>query len=299
MRRREGVTGVPGGAGPGSGQCSGRGWGPGLLPPPAPRLPPFLPLSGAQGLIRLKTMTARGDSSCTDKSATLTGPGRQGTRPGGDPASGRPGWQETGPAEFVLGTPWISFWSECTESRWESEPVEQCHPARVCPLSHPAGHGLPGRDTRRLCGGRCARCSSSRGHGGFQGAGTWHCVLRSGTVTAGAKPPPPGSAGRGTAGTPVLVAADQPFQRPARHGTVVTVSDALRAAPAGPGSALPLVGGRSGATSPQPPSPGRLRPREDKTEVGVPSGRPPAHSGFSPERSDGLVAGTEDALPAR
>lgn len=155
------------------------------------------------------------------------------------------------------------------------------------------------RGTRRLCGGRCARCSSSRGHGGFQGAGTWHCVLRSGTVTAEAKPPPPGSAGRGTAGTPVLVAADQPFQRPARHGTVVTVSDALRAAPAGPGSALPLVGGRSGATSPQPPSPGRLRPREDKTEVGVPSGRPPAHSGFSPERSDGLVAGTEDAPPAR
>lgn len=168
MRRREGVTGVPGGAGPGSGQCSGRGWGPGLLPPPPPRLPPFLPLSGAQGLIRLKTMTARGDSSCTDKSATLTGPGRQGTRPGGDPASGRPGWQETGPAEFVLGTPWISFWSECTESRWESEPVEQRHPARVCPLSHPAGHGLPGRTPAAFVGVAVLGAAAAEDTGAFR-----------------------------------------------------------------------------------------------------------------------------------
>lgn len=198
----------------------------------------------------------------------------------------------------MLGTPWISFWSECTESRWESEPVEQRHPARVCPLSHPqvtvflVGHPPP------LWGSLCSVQQQQRTRG-LSGCGDvalcppqWHSDSRG-------QAPPPGSAGRGTAGTPVLVAADQPFQRPARHGTVVTVSDALRAAPAGPGSALPLVGGRSGATSPQPPSPGRLRPREDKTEVGVPSGRPPAHSGFSPERSDGLVAGTEDAPPAR
>lgn len=168
MRRREGVTGVPGGAGPGSGQCSRRGWGPGLLPPPAPRLPLFLPLSGAKGLIRLKTMTARGDSSCTDKSAKLTGPGRQGTRPGGDPASGRPGWQETGPAEFVLGTPRISFWSECTESRWESEPVEQRHPARVCPLSHPAGHGLPGRTPAAFVGVAVLGAAAAEDTGAFR-----------------------------------------------------------------------------------------------------------------------------------
>lgn len=64
------------------------GLGPRAPSSPAARLPPFLPLSGAQGLIRLKTMTARGDSSCTDKSATLTGPGRQGTRPGGTRLAG-------------------------------------------------------------------------------------------------------------------------------------------------------------------------------------------------------------------
>lgn len=129
---------------------------------------PFLPLSGAQGLIRLKTTTARGDSSCTDKSARLTGPGWQGTRPGGDPASGRPGWQETGPAEFVLGTPWISFWSECTESRWESEPVEQRHPVRVCPLSHPAGHGLPGRTPAAFVGVAVLGAAAAEDTGAFR-----------------------------------------------------------------------------------------------------------------------------------
>lgn len=219
MRRREGVTGVPGGAGPGSGQCSGRGWGPGLLPPPPPRLPPFLPLSGAQGLIRLKTMTARGDSSCTDKSATLTGPGRQGTRPRGDPASGRPGWQETGPAEFVLGTPWISFWSECTESRWESEPVEQRHPVQVCPLSHPqvmvflVGHPPP------LWGSLCSVQQQQRTRG-LSGCGDvalcppqWHSDSRGQAPSSGQR-----WTGHGRDSCPRRRQPALPTTRPPRNG---------------------------------------------------------------------------------